>query len=71
MQADRVEVSWDPPKSNWLVRIVSGEEVILRHCKMPQNADEPSLRAAALKTLQDEGYDTNAQITVLRAVTPV
>jgi hypothetical protein len=38
---------------------------------MPQNADEPSLRAAALKTLQDEGYDTNAQITVLRAVTPV
>lgn len=71
MQADRVEVSWDPPKSNWLVRIVSGEEVIRRHCKLPRNADEAALRAAALKALQDEGYDSNAQVTILRAAAPV
>src|SRR5690348_4112521 len=40
MHADRVEVSWDPGKSQWLVRIASGEEVIRRHCKMPQDASE-------------------------------
>ena len=40
MRADRVEVSWDQTKSNWLLRIVSGEEVIRRHCKAPKDADE-------------------------------
>ena len=30
MRADRVEVTWDKSKSNWLVRITSGEEVIRR-----------------------------------------
>jgi hypothetical protein len=57
MRADRVEVSWDSSKSSWLVRIEVGEEVIRRHCKLPQNADEQSLRQAAQKTLQDEGYE--------------
>ncbi len=31
MHADRVEVSWDAAKSNWLVRIMTGEEVIRGH----------------------------------------
>lgn len=57
MQADRVEVSWDAGKSNWLVRIVSGEEVIRRHCSLPQNAEAEALRSAAQQTLRDEGYD--------------
>ena len=57
MHADRVEVSWDNSKSSWLVRIQSGEEAIRRHCKMPKDADEQTLRSAATKTLQDEGYD--------------
>jgi hypothetical protein len=57
MRADRVEVSWDSSKSSWLVRIEVGEEVIRRHCKLPQTADEKSLRQAAQKTLQDEGYE--------------
>jgi hypothetical protein len=35
MRSDHVEVSWDADKSNWLVRIKSGEEVIRRHCKLP------------------------------------
>jgi hypothetical protein len=57
MRADRVEVTWDKSKSNWLIRITSGEEVIRRHCKIPKNADEQTLRSTALKTLQDEGYE--------------
>jgi hypothetical protein len=57
MQADRIDVSWDQAKSNWLVRITSGEEVIRRHCGGAKNADDQTLRAAALKTAQDEGYD--------------
>lgn len=57
MRADRVEVSWDAGKSSWLVRIEIGEEVIRRHCKLPQNANEQALRQAAQKTLQDEGYE--------------
>jgi hypothetical protein len=57
MRADRVEVTWDKSKSNWLVRITSGEEVIRRHCKIPKDADEQTLRSAAQKTLQEEGYE--------------
>ena len=60
MQADRAEVSWDPSKSKWLVRIAVGEEVIRRYCDLPQNASESDLRAAAQKTLADEGYETDA-----------
>ena len=64
MHADRVEVSWDNSKSSWLVRIQTGEEAIRRHCKIPKDADEQTLRAVATKTLQDEGYD--ADVTELR-----
>ena len=57
MRADRAEVSWDTNKSKWLVRIEVGEEVIRRYCDLPQSASESDLRAAAQKTLQDEGYE--------------
>lgn len=60
MRADRVDVSWDAAKSNWLVRITSGEEVIRRHCDAPQNADEQTLRSAAQQTAKDEGYEADA-----------
>ncbi|PYP83398.1 MAG: hypothetical protein DMG65_24510 [Candidatus Angelobacter sp. Gp1-AA117] len=53
-------MSWDTSKSNWLVRIQSGEEVIRRHCDLPQNADEQALRAAAQKTVVDEGYELDS-----------
>jgi hypothetical protein len=49
-----------------LVRIEVGEEVIRRHCKLPQNADEQALRQAAQKTLQDEGYDPDAAVNIKR-----
>ena len=60
MRADRVEVSWDNDKSNWLVRIESGEEVIRRRFDVPKNADEQTLRTAAQKTAKDEGYEADA-----------
>jgi len=31
--------------------------VIRRHCKIPKDADEQTLRSAAQKTIQDEGYE--------------
>jgi hypothetical protein len=65
MRPDKVEVSWDAPKSKWLIRIQNGEEVLRRHSDAPKNADDQTLRAAALKTVQDEGYQTDpAQITI-------
>jgi hypothetical protein len=67
MRADRVELSWDAAKSNWLVRIESGEEVIRRHCKMPKDADEQALRSAAKKTVQEEGYEPDvAELSIRR-----
>ena len=67
MTADRVEVSWDPGKSKWLVRIQSGEEVIRRYCDAPKNADEQALRNAAEKTVRDEGYQVGpAGVSVRR-----
>jgi hypothetical protein len=67
MRADRVEVSWDAEKSKWLIRIQNGEEVIRRHCKAPKDADEQTLRSAAVKTVQDEGYELSLEgVTVRR-----
>jgi hypothetical protein len=67
MHADRVEVSWDAGKSQWLVRIQTGEEVIRRHSNLAKNADEQTLRSAAQKTLADEGYDADApQVSIQR-----
>ena len=60
MRADRVEVSWEAQKSKWLVRIVNGDEVIRRLVDARKDADEQTLRAAAQKTVQDEGYEADA-----------
>ncbi|HWX55461.1 MAG TPA: hypothetical protein VN176_12790 [Verrucomicrobiae bacterium] len=60
MRADSVEVSWDPGKSAWLVRIQSGEEVIRRRYKLAKDADDQALRTAAQQTLSDEGYEAAA-----------
>lgn len=57
MRADSVEVTWDDSKGSWLVRIISGEEVIRRHAKLGKNADQQMLRASVQKTLVDEGFE--------------
>jgi hypothetical protein len=59
MRADRVEVTWDKSKSNWLIRIISGEEVIRRYSKIPKDADEQTLHSAVQKTLQEDGYEAD------------
>ena len=66
MRADRVEISWDSQKSQWLIRIASGEEVLRRHLKLPSDADEQTLRAEALKVTRDEGYDADASVVSIQ-----
>jgi hypothetical protein len=57
MRPDRVEVLRDAAKSKWLIRIETGEEVIRRHCDVPKNADDQTLRSIVQKTVEDEGYE--------------
>ena len=59
MRADSVEVTWDDSKGSWLIRIISGEEVIRRHAKLSRNAGQEALRATVEKTLTDEGYEAD------------
>jgi hypothetical protein len=66
MRSDRVEVSWDTAKSKWLIRIEAGEEVVRRHCDVPKNADDQTLRAAVQKTVTDEGYELDPTSVSIR-----
>jgi hypothetical protein len=66
MRPDRVEVLWDAAKSKWLVRIENGEEVIRRHCNVPKNADDQTLRSAVQKTVEDEGYELDPMSVGIR-----
>jgi hypothetical protein len=67
MRPDRVELSWDSGKSQWLVRIETGEEVVRRHSSLPKNADEQALRTAAQKIVTDEGYEADlSQFSIRR-----
>jgi hypothetical protein len=66
MKADRVEVSRDQQSNRWLIRIQVGEEVIRRHCKEAKDADETTLRSAAVKTASDEGYTVNPSDVVFK-----
>jgi hypothetical protein len=66
MRPDRVEVSWDEPKSKWLIRIETGEEVLRRHCDVPKNADDQTLRSALQKAVEDEGYELDPTSVSIR-----
>lgn len=67
-QADKAEVVWDAEKKVWRVRVQIGEEVIKRALRgQRQDADEASLRAAALDAAKDDGYEVDpANVTVTR-----
>jgi hypothetical protein len=67
MHPDHVEVSWDTAKLKWLIRIESGEEVIRRYCDAPKNAGEQTLRSAAQKIVEDEGYEVDPSQINLRS----
>ena len=64
MRADRVEFSWDENKSNWLIRIQAGEEVIHRHSALPKSVDEATLRIAVEKVVADEGYEIDPESVI-------
>ena len=67
MRADSVELSWDAAKSNWLIRITSGEEVIRRHFQARKDADDKTLLATAQQEVRDEGYEADAvQVSIRR-----
>jgi hypothetical protein len=68
MHADKAEVSWDTSKSKWLVRIQSGDEVMRRHCNEPKSASDQQLRAAAEKTVREDGYDIDPSSITVRPV---
>ncbi len=59
MKADRVEVSRDEQGKKWLIRIQVGEEVIRRHSTESKDADQATMRSAALKAATDEGYEVD------------
>ena len=65
MEADRVEVTRDEQRKRWLIRIQVGEEVIRRYRQEPKDANEATLRNAALKIAGDEGYTVDPAHVVL------
>jgi len=67
LRADKAQVSWDNDKSKWLVRIQIGEEVIRRYCNEPKTVGADKIRAAAVQTAHDEGYDIDASAVTVQA----
>jgi hypothetical protein len=67
-QTPKASVEWDANKNQWHVRLQIGEEVIKRPFpKTAQDANEESLRAQAVATAKDEGYDvTPSSVAIVR-----
>jgi hypothetical protein len=69
MKADHAQVSWDPQKKSWMIRIQAGEEVVKRHPdKAPsQGAADDQLRSLAIDTAHGEGYEIDpAAVSIAR-----
>jgi hypothetical protein len=68
LRADSAKVQWDSDKKRWLVRIQVGEEVIRRPLdKDAQNCADDELRATAVATAKDEGYEVDpAAVQIVR-----
>jgi hypothetical protein len=61
IRANEAKVEWNAAKNQWQVVIQVGAEVIRRPCpKNPQEAADADLRAVAVETAHDEGYDVDA-----------
>ena len=60
LRADSAQVSWDPKKKEWHVRIQIGAEVIRRPApKASPDADDETLRSVAVETAKDDGYEVD------------
>jgi hypothetical protein len=68
IRANEAKVEWNSTKKQWQVVIQVGEEVIRRPCPSnPQEAADADLRAAAIETAHDEGYEVDdANVSVVR-----
>lgn len=62
VRANAAEVFWDENKKAWTVRIHVGEEAVRRACKgARRDADDDTLRALAIETAHDDGYELSAE----------
>lgn len=66
LRADTAEVDWNAEKKHWQVRVKLGEEVIKRPLpKTPHDAGDGELRALAVQTARDDGYDVDPGSVVI------
>ena len=67
-QASQATVAWDSNKKHWHVTIEVGAESIKRwSATNGHEADDDALRALAVETARDEGYELEVQrITIVR-----
>lgn len=65
-RANSAKVEWNAAKKRWEVRINVGEEVVKRPLlKNAEESGEDALKAQAVATARDEGYELNlADVTV-------
>jgi hypothetical protein len=62
LQANQARVEWDSEKKHWHVTIEVGAEWIKRwNTTNGHEADDDALRAIAVETARDEGYQLEAQ----------
>jgi hypothetical protein len=68
IRASEAKVEWNAAKHQWQVIIQVGAEVIRRPCpKNPQDAADADLRAVAVSTAHDEGYEVEpGDISIVR-----
>jgi len=67
--AGNADIGWDRKKKNWIVSIHVGEQVIKRPSDkcVSQNADDDLLRAAAIQTARDDGYEVRPEsVSIVR-----
>ncbi len=59
IRADAASIDWGHPRKEWTVTIHAGAEVIKRRAgkRLPHDAPDDELRAAALNTAHDDGYE--------------
>ncbi|MBZ5583429.1 MAG: hypothetical protein LAQ30_14700 [Acidobacteriia bacterium] len=62
IRADSASIRWTDAKKQWTIAIHVGAEVIKRAPgkRIPRDAADDALRAAALETAKDDGYDVPA-----------
>jgi hypothetical protein len=68
LSVSEAKVEWNPAKKQWQVVIQVGATVIRRPCTgQAREAQDDALRAIAIQTAREEGYDLDAErVTIVR-----